>query len=123
MSHLEELKKFFAGAAALVFLCSCVAPLSSVHSLPSPGIAYQNSDCVDVASQLRVTSEKLNDYTKRHETNRYLDVGFAVGALPTIGVSLIGLAFTQDYSNQIAGLRGQKEALLLAAQRKSCQGS
>ena len=111
--------RFLAAGVALFFTSSCVVPFDSVRPVRYPGNTYRGESCPALLAELAAIDSDLASYKERQGRSEILDdVYLSLGVL-TLFLAVL-LATTNDYSDQIAALKGQREALLSAAEKAPC---
>ncbi len=100
--------------AVLALLAGCAKPVSKISAVALPDGIYASLDCAGLAAERTRVEVRLADATKRQNKAQMDDA---------MGVFLIGVpvsSLTGDAEGEIAGLKGQQDALAREAAKKGC---
>ncbi|WP_068314752.1 hypothetical protein [Polycladidibacter hongkongensis] len=109
-----------AAAALALSVSACATSPGNITATYIPAATYQNFSCKQLAQEQRVVAQKVAELTGKQKRAATTDaVAVTVGAV-IFWPALLLLAATEDEKEQLANLKGQHDALRLAAAQKGC---
>lgn len=103
-----------AAFAALAVLAGCAKPASKIAAVSLPSGLYAGLDCTALAAERATVEAKLSEASKRQNQAAATDIAMVV----LVGVPISGL--TGDSEGEVAGLKGQQNAIYGEQIVKSC---
>ena len=118
---MKNFKRIIAALLVMCILSACTTrPSNIVASSVSP-LVYDGSNCNRLSSELLTVNEKISLLTSTLENDANIDTALVVAGL-FVPILWFGTAATGGKSkeNELANLKGQRDAMMLASVGKNC---
>jgi len=114
------MKRLTITVAVALLTCGCAAQPHTIRPTYVNPALYANLSCSQLDEEIeRIRSEAIL-LARRQGNSANSDAALMAAGALLFWPALIGLAGTQDYTDQIADLRGHEDAMIIAKERAGC---